>query len=532
MTHLAKHATVGTGDALNSQHRAIRVDRQIHRGHAVCVYVLSSNLTSSSHLRNKLIRRHKATFTMADGHGVYIAHVATRKPRRQARCNARAHKTALMAANGVVGERGTGVVHGANVAEGHKTQLHQRLETIANAHHKAVTHLQQFAHSLGNLGRAEECRDELGRAVGLVAAREAARQHDYLAATDGLYQRGSAFCNALGREVIYYKHLGLRTCALEGARGIVFAVGARENGNDYAGLGHRCARGKRKRGVGANRFNSSAFALIGEHRLHAVFPRLLQLIHGKLFALYAKHVAGSGAAYARDGGRTCLGHVVERATLSKLNDEAAVRGLKQTIGTHLAVQAHANAVAHTHLEQRLGRTPITAGRNRCRAARTNKLFHHVENVFHAFANGQQGIVFPIARRHAHQRSARMLELGRNHAANRANSCCEAHQRRRHVEVFEAARHGVLATDGTNFKVELRHERTQYGSHGLTPALGFVAQALEIFLEGEVGAFVLEASGNELAHAFNHSQIRTAELVGRAKVGVEAPSQARARSGFA
>ena len=122
-----------------------------------------------------------------------------------------------MAADGVERERGALVVHGADVAVRHQAQLHERLEAVADAQHQAVAVEQQVAHGLGDLGGAEEGRDELRRTVGLVAAGEAAGQHDDLAVLDGLHQRLRALGDGRGREVVDDQRVGHGARLLERA---------------------------------------------------------------------------------------------------------------------------------------------------------------------------------------------------------------------------------------------------------------------------------------------------------------------------
>ena len=124
---------------------------------------------------------------MADGNGVHVVDAALGEPRAQIGRHARAHQAALVTADGVESQRGAGLVHGADVSVGHQAELDERLEAVADAQHEAVAGLQQVTNGLGDLGRAEECGDELGRAVGLVSAREAARQHDDLALPDAAH---------------------------------------------------------------------------------------------------------------------------------------------------------------------------------------------------------------------------------------------------------------------------------------------------------------------------------------------------------
>ncbi len=53
-------------------------------------------------------------------------------------------------------------------------------------------------------------------------------------------------------------------------------------------------------------------------------------------------------------------------------------------------------------------------------------------------------------------------------------------------IFKRAGHGVLAADGGDAQLQLGVQRAQQGGEGLAPALGSVAQLLEVLLEGEVG----------------------------------------------
>ena len=103
---------------------------------------------------------------------------------------------------------------------------------------------------------------------------------------------------------------------------------------------------------------------------------------------------------------------------------------------------------------------------------------------------------------AEDRVPRALEFRGDRMVGTARAYGEAHEGGRYVEILERARHGVLTADGANTKVHLRHERAEYGCCWLAPALRHVAQALEVLLEGEVGALAGEARGHEAAHALN------------------------------
>ena len=276
MPHLAEHAAVGARDALDGQYRSVGVHIQVHRRHAVHVDVLRGDLPRRFHLLDEFGRSDEAAFAMADGHGMHISHLAARKPRREARSHTRAHETALMTPDGVVGERRTALVHRTNVAERHQPQLHQRLKAVADAEHEPVAVLEQVAHRFGHGRSAEERRDEFSGAVGFIAAGEAAGKHDDLAVLDGRHKRLGTFGNAVGREVVHHEHIGNRSRALERTHRIVFAVRSREHGNDDARFRDNPAVGERQRVGIAHRLDLGAFAAVREYGFELALPRFLQ----------------------------------------------------------------------------------------------------------------------------------------------------------------------------------------------------------------------------------------------------------------
>jgi hypothetical protein len=67
---------------------------------------------------------------------------------------------------------------------------------------------------------------------------------------------------------------------------------------------------------------------------------------------------------------------------------------------------------------------------------------------------------------------------------------------------------------------------------LAPALGLVAELLEVLLEREVGVLVAEARRHELGERLDHGQVGARVGVCRGEVGVEAPRHAGAGRGLA
>ena len=125
-----------------------------------------------------------------------------------------------------------------------------------------------------------------------------------------------------------------------------------------------------------------------------------------------------------------------------------------------------------------------------------------------------------------------LKFWRGNARNAACSRCKGNERRRDIELLKAARHRVLATNGGKSQVGLRHKCAEECSGGLTPALGDIAQALKVLLEGEIGIPVANTSSYELGDRFDNRDVGSVELVGAHEVGVKAPCHARNCSGLA
>lgn len=118
-----------------------------------------------------------------------------------------------------------------------------------------------------------------------------------------------------------------------------------------------------------------------------------------------------------------------------------------------------------------------------------------------------------------------LEFGRGHAIDWAACGGERNERGRYVELFEGARHGVLAADRAHFSIDLRHERAEHGRNRLTPTRGLFTKAFEVFLERIVGVLALEARSHKLRERFDDREVGAIELVRLGKIRVEAPGHA-------
>ena len=221
--------------------------------------------------------------------------------------------------------------------------------------------------------------------------------------------------------------------------------------------------------------------------------------------------------------------------VGELHDEATVGRLEEAVGRDARVERHTDAVAHAHLEQGLGIAAIARSAHRERLAALDEPLHDGEGLEQAL-HVRAPVLAVLGRVDADDAVAGPLELGRGGAGGLAHGHGEADEGGRDVELLalllEAAAHRVLAADGTHAEVNLGHEGAEDGCGRLAPALGHVAQALEVLLEREVGVLVAKAGSHELGHALHHGEVGARELVLLHEVGVEAPGHGACRGGLA
>ena len=446
------------------------------------INVLRGNLARRLQLLKQLGRNHEAAFAVADSNIVDVAHLAARKPGAQIRRHARAHQAALVTADLVERKRGARVIHGADVAIRHQAQLHERLETVANAQHQAVTVLQQITHSFGHFRSAEERGDELRRTIGLVAARKTARQHDNLALANKLRQTLRAFGNGSRRQVVDNERRGSGTRALERMSGVILAVRAREHGNNHARLGNLAREHMRSSSCIADRLNGFARLAVRIHRLKLAFPGFLQLGQAHVRVTRREHIIAGRRTNFHHAQRLSGGG--QRGIRRQFYQEAAIRGNEQLVSREIARKRNAQLVANAHLEQGFCQAAIACRGHGQRVTRGRKGFHGVKRFLHTL-DLRHNAIFLVRRRNQHHAVSCSLELGRHNAVHVSAGRSEADKRGRHVQVLKAAGHGVLAANGANAQVNLRHKRTQKRRRRFAPARGIFAQAAEVLLKREV-----------------------------------------------
>ena len=163
--------------------------------------------------------------------------------------------------------------------------------------------------------------------------------------------------------------------------------------------------------------------------------------------------------------------------------------------------------------------------------RSRKGFHGIKRFLHTL-DLRHNAVFLIRRRDQHHAISRSLELSGHNAVHVSASRGEADKCRRYIQVFKAAGHRVLAANGANAQVNLRHERAQKRRRGFAPARRIFAQAAKVFLERKVCILARETGSDKLRDAFHNGNVRAHKLVALGQIRVITPAHTAARGGLA
>ena len=99
--------------------------------------------------------------------------------------------------------------------------------------------------------------------------------------------------------------------------------------------------------------------------------------------------------------------------------------------------------------------------------------------------------------------SRLLEFRRQRLARQNGRDGKGNQSRRHVQIQERARHGVLAADGGAAVGNLGRHRPQQSLEGLAPTQGICAQLFKVFLQRQIRFFVVRAGSHQLGEGYRH-----------------------------
>ena len=290
-------------------------------------------------------------------------------------------------------------------------------------------------------GISKESGDELSGAVGLVAAGEAAGNHDDLRLLDPTGEFLHRLLNGAAGKVVDDENIGGRTRPLKGPLGVVFAVGAGKNGDQHPGRSHLDGRSRPVFclvAVGRDLFITGG-DVAAEHRLQLLLVGFLQFLKGQADGA----VGGKDLRLQQGNAQNFI--VVCLRTAGQFQNKAAVNGVKEQLVGELSCKLEAHPVAEGHLGHCF-RHAAEAQRP-CGNGFTgaDHFLHPGEERSDAFKI--RGAICVVSGGQQHHGGADLLEFGGDHRPGVAHGYSEGDQRGRNVDVLKGAGHGVLAADG-------------------------------------------------------------------------------------
>ena len=187
VTHFAEDTAVRAGDALDTAHGAVRVPCDIAADLAAGRGVLGRDLSVFDEHAKCCIVRDEAALAVRYRDRMYVTRIDAGKPRGFRIGYACVDHTGNVAADRVEGQGRVVILKLGDLAVSDETELDECLEAVADTEDKAVAGIEQVGDRLSDLRVAEGGGNKLAGALRLVAAGEAARDHDDLRLADRLF---------------------------------------------------------------------------------------------------------------------------------------------------------------------------------------------------------------------------------------------------------------------------------------------------------------------------------------------------------
>ena len=463
---------------------------------------MESDLAVLEEFFGQFLAHHELTLAVAHRDGELLAHHQAGQPRGIGGAHTRGNHLGDVAVDVVAEEGGRCFGHLAQAAVRQQAGFHEGLETVADAQDEAAA-IQQGVYLFGNLGIVEHVGNELAAAIGFVTGRETARQRQDVALFQGFGHFIDRPEDVFLRQVAEHAETHLGALLPEGFRGIVIAVGSRENGDiDHrrfhflAGI-FQIGLASLERLLALHSFREDAFEIglaaigidlrptgqVGVHQLEQIHRSSVDVQHA---------VLAGGDMAEQDRVR-----IIQRAF--RLNDDAAGCAAEEIfLG---GFDLHAEGIAEGHFAEGFRRTVRACSKGRYDVAGLDLAVYEIPVGLELFHIGhpvvQRGVADQV------EVVAFPFQFRRDDRSGIHRGDTEGHQGGRNVNVFEGAAHGILAADGRKAEGHLHLQGTQQGRQRLAPGVGIGRHPFKIFLVGETHAFPVAAGGHHLGAGFHH-----------------------------
>ena len=299
-----------------------------------------------------------------------------------------------------------------------------------------------------------------------------------------------------GGKVVDNDDFRLRPGVAHGFGAVVFAVGAREGGNEH--LGSRDLDGGSLAALGAVLKVLHRSAALGN--VAGIYALELVLVNSEEL--------GEGEALVPEGDIVFGGDFAEEFRsgniLGRLDHEGAV-GVAEDFGNGDAARKFkAEGVAHAHFHNRFSYAADSGSVAGNGFSATEKLCDFCEILKKGGGFGETVLVKGGLDEEGF--IAGFLKFGGDHLVGFAGGYGERNEGRRNVDILKGAAHGVLAADGADAEVLLRLEGAEKGGKGLAPAAAVSAEFFKVLLEGEIDVLEGGAACDELRDGLNDREV--------------------------
>ena len=137
-------------------------------------------LGDETRMRIVLLISEESSLTVRNRSRVDFTDLGESQPRRLVRSDPYPDNPRLVACDRVICQRRAVLIRINDLSVRYETQLYQSLETVTDTTHQTIPVVEKISYCFFDLSIAEECSDELRRAVRLVSAREASRNKYHL----------------------------------------------------------------------------------------------------------------------------------------------------------------------------------------------------------------------------------------------------------------------------------------------------------------------------------------------------------------
>ena len=378
----------------------------------------------------------------------------------------------------------------------YQSQFDQRLESVADTQHQAVSLFQEFGNRVRNGRIPKYRRDKFCGTIRFISAAESPRNHDDLALSDLFGHLMNGLVQNFRRQIRQNLHFHLSAGSFKCAFAVHFTVGSRENRNKY--FRSRSLNRRRNRASSGKRESLDLLPVFlcpcREYTLQRLTPRRDHLFHGNFFSRGSDFDFPGIRRPAYDFETDTVKQSPRVFRTVNFCDQSASLDLVKIFSLFIFYNS-ADFIARRHFtygDENTAASYRIHRQNFFLSGQFDDSRHILAILFEI--NHAELVVFLID---MHQSAARFLEFGRDHPIGVGRCDSKGNQRRRHIDIHKSTGHAVLSADGRDLQFRLSGQASQQRAERLAPSLRIVAKLFKILLKGKSDFSVIPAQRYDL-----------------------------------